>query len=193
MRHSGSSRSSADRIDHRAGEDMRADLGALFHNDDGNVGRALLEADGRRQAGRAGADDHHIEFHRFARWEFVFGHGSPRPESGSPLGFGRSSTFAADAAIAPPPRRAIFSSMTTTSPRQGHARASRLLSGGGRGRGRRRSAGRPAGRADAGTAGAGAGASATRGGPACHTRPHAHAARPRRPTRPRRRPRPTPP
>ena len=56
----------ADRIDHRARQDMGADLGALFHDHDGDVGIDLLEADGGGQPGRAGADDHHVEFHRLA-------------------------------------------------------------------------------------------------------------------------------
>ena len=36
-----------DRIDHRAGEDMRADLGPLLHHDDGFLRRELLEPDRR--------------------------------------------------------------------------------------------------------------------------------------------------
>jgi hypothetical protein len=67
-----------DRIDHRTGEDMGADLGSLLHHHDGDIRRALLEADGRRQSGRAGTDDHHVEFHRFARWNFVLRH-DPSP------------------------------------------------------------------------------------------------------------------
>ena len=50
----GSSRSSADGIDHRAGQDMRADLGALFQHHDGSVsGVELLQPDRRREARRA--------------------------------------------------------------------------------------------------------------------------------------------
>ena len=56
----------ADRIDDGAGEDVRADLAALFQHDDGELGIDLLEADGRGKAGRAGADDDHVEFHAFA-------------------------------------------------------------------------------------------------------------------------------
>ena len=54
----------ADRIDHRAGEDMRADLGALLDHDDGFVRCELLEPDRGGEAGRPGTDDHGIEFHR---------------------------------------------------------------------------------------------------------------------------------
>ena len=54
----------ADRIDHGAGQDMRADLGALFQHDHGDLGIELLQADRRREPGRPGADDHHVEFHR---------------------------------------------------------------------------------------------------------------------------------
>ena len=39
-----------DRIDHRAGEDMRADLGALLHHDHGELGVELLQPDRGRQA-----------------------------------------------------------------------------------------------------------------------------------------------
>ena len=55
-----------DRIDHRAGQDMGADLGALLHDHDGDIRIDLLEADGGGQTGRAGADNHHVEFHRLA-------------------------------------------------------------------------------------------------------------------------------
>ena len=56
------------RIDDRAGEDMGADLGALFEDADrelapGGLGE-LLQADRRGEAGRAGADDHHVIGHR---------------------------------------------------------------------------------------------------------------------------------
>ncbi len=55
------------RIDHRARENVRADLGTLLHHDDVEIGIDLLQPNGRRQAGRAGTDDHDIEFHGFAR------------------------------------------------------------------------------------------------------------------------------
>ena len=45
---------------------MGADLGALLHDHDGDVRIDLLEADGGGEAGRAGADNHHVEFHRLA-------------------------------------------------------------------------------------------------------------------------------
>ncbi len=56
----------ADRIDHRAGEDVRADLGPLLHDHHGDVGIDLLEPDGGGEAGGAGTDDNNIEFHRLA-------------------------------------------------------------------------------------------------------------------------------
>ena len=55
-----------DRIDHRAGENMRADLGTLLHHDDGGFGRELLEPDRGGKAGRPGADDDNVELHRLA-------------------------------------------------------------------------------------------------------------------------------
>ena len=54
------------RIDHRAGQDMGADLGALLDDHHGNIRIDLLEADGGGEAGGAGADYHHVEFHRLA-------------------------------------------------------------------------------------------------------------------------------
>ena len=45
---------------------MGADLGAFLHHDDADIGRELLKPDRGGQARRSGADDHHIEFHRFA-------------------------------------------------------------------------------------------------------------------------------
>ncbi len=56
----------ADGIDDRAGEDMRADLAALFQHHDGKLGIDLLQADRRRKAGRTRTDDHHVELHAFA-------------------------------------------------------------------------------------------------------------------------------
>ena len=66
-----------DRIDHGAGEDVSADLGALLDHDDGDVGRELLEPDRRRQPGRTGADDDDVELHRFARRQLVGHSGIP--------------------------------------------------------------------------------------------------------------------
>ncbi len=51
-------------IDHGAGHDVGADLGALFHDHDGNVGRELLQPDCGRKARGTGADHHHVELHR---------------------------------------------------------------------------------------------------------------------------------
>jgi hypothetical protein len=56
-----------DRIDHRTRQDVRADFGTLFDHDHAEIGIELLEPDGRGKAGRAGADDHDVEFHGFAR------------------------------------------------------------------------------------------------------------------------------
>jgi len=55
------------RIDHRARQDMRADLGTLLDHDHVEIGIDLLEPDRRGKAGRTGADDHDVEFHGFAR------------------------------------------------------------------------------------------------------------------------------
>ena len=193
VRQSGSSRSSADRVDHRAGEDVRADLGALLHDDDGDVGGALLEADGRRKPGGAGADDHDIEFHRLARRQFTVGHGLSltAAESVNSSRFAPLFHVCRHAAIAA--RRAIvWTDNDDDRPRQGHARTARLLSGGGRRHGHRRNAGRPVGRAAAvrRSAACAAGASAARA--ARDAGPHAHAARPRDQRSRGARPRPTP-
>ena len=60
-----------DRIDHGAGQDMGADLGALLDQADRHfvvaLGGELLETDRRRQPGRAATHDHHVIFHRLAR------------------------------------------------------------------------------------------------------------------------------
>ena len=56
----------ADRIDDGAGKDVRADLTALFQNDDGKLGIDLLEPDRRGKAGRPRADDDDVEFHALA-------------------------------------------------------------------------------------------------------------------------------
>ena len=58
------------RVDDRAGQDVRADRRAFFQHADADLvlplARELLQANRRRQAGGTGADDHHIELHRFA-------------------------------------------------------------------------------------------------------------------------------
>ena len=80
------------RVDHRAAQDVRAGLGALLEHRHRQLraafGGQLLEADRRGQAGRAGADDHDVDLHRFAGAELLeeggrghggswwFGHGS---------------------------------------------------------------------------------------------------------------------
>ena len=57
-------------VEDRAGEDMRADLGALFQNADADLpaglGAQLAQADRRGQTCRSGADDHHVVFHRLS-------------------------------------------------------------------------------------------------------------------------------
>ncbi|MOA23909.1 hypothetical protein D3C78_1445590 [compost metagenome] len=49
---------------------MGADFGAFLHHTDAELlagfGGLLLQSAGRRQAGRAGTDDDHVEFHVFA-------------------------------------------------------------------------------------------------------------------------------
>src|SRR5207244_804203 len=59
-----------DGIDHRARKNVRADLTAFFEDADRDVASGLagklLEANGRAQARRAGADDHHVILHGFA-------------------------------------------------------------------------------------------------------------------------------
>ena len=62
-----------DRIDHGAGEDVGADLGAFFHHHDAELGVELLEADRGRKPGRPGADDHNVEFHRLAVGQIAHG------------------------------------------------------------------------------------------------------------------------
>jgi hypothetical protein len=64
-------------IDDRPGQDVGADLGAFFQYADAELasglGGELLEADAGGEAGRTGADDHHVIGHRLA-----FGHpGAP--------------------------------------------------------------------------------------------------------------------
>ncbi len=54
------------RVHHRAGEDVRADLGAFLDQADVDVCVELFEPYRRSKASRAAADDEHIEFHGFA-------------------------------------------------------------------------------------------------------------------------------
>ena len=58
------------RLDHRTGEDVRPHLRALLEHADGDLPallrRELAQPDRRRQAGRAGADDHDVVGHRLA-------------------------------------------------------------------------------------------------------------------------------
>jgi hypothetical protein len=67
----------ADRIDDGAGQDVRADLGALLDHDHAEVGRELLEPDRGGEPGGPGADDHHVELHRLAGGQ-LFTHRFPR-------------------------------------------------------------------------------------------------------------------
>jgi len=54
---------------------MCADFRALFQNHHRQVGIDLLQADGGRQPGRTGSDDHDVELHRFAFGQgFSFAH-----------------------------------------------------------------------------------------------------------------------
>ena len=73
-RQSGMRRIEADRVDHRAGEDMRADLRALLQHDDGELiaalGGKLLQPDRRGEPGRSGADDDDVELHGLALDDF---------------------------------------------------------------------------------------------------------------------------
>jgi len=69
------------RVHDGAGQDMRARLGALFQDADGQFAAgfdgALAQSDGRGQAGRPGTDDHHVELHGFTRGQGggLFAHG----------------------------------------------------------------------------------------------------------------------
>jgi hypothetical protein len=58
------------RIDHRAGQNMRADLGAFFQHYHGQLlaalGRELLEPDRRSEPRRPRADDDDVELHGLA-------------------------------------------------------------------------------------------------------------------------------
>ena len=71
-RQSGQELVEADRIDHRARQDMSADFGALLDHDDGDVLVELLETDRRREAGRTGADDDDVIVHALARFALRF-------------------------------------------------------------------------------------------------------------------------
>ncbi len=53
-------------LDHRPGQDVRADLGALLHHADGSVRRQLLQPDRRGQSGGTGSHHHHVELHHLA-------------------------------------------------------------------------------------------------------------------------------
>jgi hypothetical protein len=108
----GSSSSSA-RVDHRAGEDVGADLGALLEDADGEVaaglGGELLQADRGGEARRAGADDDDVVRHRLAFGHAV-GRGLRRDLLGGEAGAavrpdaGRRSAATARPSISPPSR-----------------------------------------------------------------------------------------
>jgi len=53
-------------VQHRARQDMRADLGALFQQHHRKLGVELLQPDRSRQAAGTPADDNHVVFHRLA-------------------------------------------------------------------------------------------------------------------------------
>ena len=53
-------------LDHRAGEDLRADGRGLLDHADADLGVQLLEADRERQTGRAGADGDDVVLHDVA-------------------------------------------------------------------------------------------------------------------------------
>ena len=65
-RQSGEQRVEAAGVEDGAGEDVRADLGALLQHDDREVGVELLQPDRRGEAGGAGADDDDVVFHGLA-------------------------------------------------------------------------------------------------------------------------------
>ena len=65
----------ADRIDHRARENVRADLGALLDHHHAGLGRQLLETNGGREPRGPRTDDDDVELHRFAGGHLV-GHGA---------------------------------------------------------------------------------------------------------------------
>ena len=76
----------ADRVDHRAGEDVGADLRAFLDHDHGDVAarlrRALLEADRGGEPGRTRAHDDHVEVHRLTGGQI--GHGFLLVRSSTP-------------------------------------------------------------------------------------------------------------
>ncbi len=61
----------ADRVDHGAGEDMRAHFGALLQNHDREFRIDLLQPDRSRKTSRSRPDDHDVEFHALAFGEFL--------------------------------------------------------------------------------------------------------------------------
>src|SRR5262249_44704764 len=65
----------ADRIDHRAGEDMRADFGTFLHDHDGFFRRQLFEPDRGGKASRTRPDDDDVKLHRFTRRKLRCIHG----------------------------------------------------------------------------------------------------------------------
>ena len=56
-----------DRIDDGAGEDVRADFGSLFHDNNRLFRRQLFEPDRGGKPGRPRTDDHDVKLHRFTR------------------------------------------------------------------------------------------------------------------------------
>ena len=54
------------RFEHRAGEDVRSDLGTLLDHADADVARELAQPAGSSQAGRAGTHDHDVVLHGFS-------------------------------------------------------------------------------------------------------------------------------
>ena len=73
-----------DRIDHRAGKNMRADLGALLHDHEGFFRRQLFEPDRGRKASRPRSDDDDVKLHRFT-WRKVRCIHEPFFKSGTPV------------------------------------------------------------------------------------------------------------
>ena len=60
----------ADRIDHRARQDMRTDFAALFQHDDREFRIDLFEPDGSGQTRGSSSHDHDIKLHALALWKF---------------------------------------------------------------------------------------------------------------------------
>ena len=73
----GQERVEADRIDHRAGKDVRPDFRSLLHDNDGELGVELLQANRSGEPGGSRAHDYDIELHRFARGKFLGRHRCP--------------------------------------------------------------------------------------------------------------------